>query len=187
MDNPAQELALKNAIQDHNQTLVDIATGKVTSSEITEITSAQYTNQIKLFLLAQARKELMRVVKLTEFLTKVEDMYEERVMENLDKLSLDSFPDIISTITSCLKRSDDIMQSVLKNDSLKSLTLINYNSNNDRFFLCAHNVYSLLNFDGYGSVCLVAPHTDISACAIYFYCTIVLTALREKNDWIICP
>ncbi len=131
MDNPAQELALKNAIQDHNQTLVDIATGKVTSSEITEITSAQYTNQIKLFLLAQARKELMRVVKLTEFLTKVEDMYEERVMENLDKLSLDSFPDIISTITSCLKRSDDIMQSVLKNDSLKSLTLINYNSNND--------------------------------------------------------
>ena len=62
-----------------------------------------------------------------------------------------------------------------------------YNSNDDRFFLCAHNVYSLLNFDGYGSVCLVAPHTDISACAIHFYRAIILTALREKNDWIICP
>ena len=49
------------------------------------------------------------------------------------------------------------------------------------------DIIPLLNFDGYGSVCLVAPHTDISACAIYFYCAIVLTALREKNDWIICP
>ncbi len=61
-----------------------------------------------------------------------------------------------------------------------------YNSNDDCFFIYANNVYTLLNFDGYGSFCLVAPHTDISACAIYFYCAIVLTALREKNRRIIC-
>ena len=51
------------------------------------------------------------------------------------------------------------------------------------FIMCT----PLLNFDGYGSFCLVAPHTDISACTINFYCAIVLTALREKNNRIICP
>ena len=57
-------------------------------------------------------------------------------------------------------------------------------------FMSAYDIslrYSLLNFNDYGSVCLVAPHTDISACAIYFYLAIVLTAFRKKNDWIICP
>ena len=61
-----------------------------------------------------------------------------------------------------------------------------YGSNDDCFFLCVHNEYSLFNLNGYGSVRLVAPHSDISACAIYFNCAIVLTALREKNGRIIC-
>ena len=87
--------------------------------------------QIKLFLLAEAKSNLKRICKLTSFLNKVEDKFEENVTELMDMnaLSLESYSDIIGTITSCLARSSDIVNRVIKDDTLTNLIFVNQTNN----------------------------------------------------------
>jgi len=115
---PDEELMKQIADGTYNDEVVDMLTEKNKS-----------VNQMKLFLLAQAKKELSRVIKLTAFLDKIEESYQTRVMEEIDMISLKEFPTIISTITSCLARSNSIVQKVLMDDSLTQLVIIDNSVN----------------------------------------------------------
>lgn len=101
--------------------------------DIKMLTSSKVQDQLKVFLVAQARNELNRVIKLTEFLDKLESSFMTKANQYMmdDSLTLKQYSDIISVITSLLSRSNDIIYGVLKDDSL--MTILNttiYSSDN---------------------------------------------------------
>lgn len=117
-------------VENNNDLMQRIADGSYTDEDARILTEeSKSVNQMKLFLLAQAKRELYRVIKLTEFMNRIEEKYQERVMEEIDNIPLKDFPTIISTISSCLSRSNDIVQRVLRDDSLKNLVIIDNSVN----------------------------------------------------------
>ena len=98
---------------------------------VAELTDNDSTkNQIRLFLLAQAKRELMRTVKLMNFLNKVEDAYEDKVDMMMNEMTLKQYQDVINTISVCLSRSNDIITSVLKDDTLANILIVNNDNSN---------------------------------------------------------
>lgn len=117
-----QSIAIQT-VKDNRALMETIATNGQTLDDIRALTSSKVTDQLKVFLVAQARNELMRVVKLTEFLDKLEASFMNKVDDAVmnDELSLKQFSEVISTITSLLGRSNEIITKVLKDDSLTTI------------------------------------------------------------------
>lgn len=85
------------------------------------------TNQAKMFLVAQAKNEMRRIVKLTTFLDSVED----RFMETANLL-MQEYPDnleivqsTIETLMKCINRSNDLITAIVKDDKLNSFVFQN--------------------------------------------------------------
>ena len=112
-------------MQKNRDMMNKIANDQQTLGDIKMLTSPKVTDQLKVFLVSQARRELARVVKLIDFLDKLESNYMTKVDEAMtnDELSLKEYSDTISVITSLLARSNEIISSVLKDDSL--MTILN--------------------------------------------------------------
>lgn len=113
-----------------------IANDSLSNSELVNYANPIITNnsenQIKLFLLAQAKRELKRVVALTDFMDKVELNYIKKVNSEMhdDNLDLKEYSGIINTITSLINRSANIIQSVIKDDSITKLIFIDNSTTN---------------------------------------------------------
>lgn len=116
---------------------VDELMEKVANGDINEDVSKSLVdknitlNQVKVFQLAQAKKELQRVIKLTRMLEKVENAYGDKLDKVLESghLGLADYGNIIGSINGMLSRSDKIISSVLKDDSLSNLVLIDNSTN----------------------------------------------------------
>lgn len=102
-----------------------IANNDQTFNDIKMLTSSKVTDQMKVFLVSQAKNELNRVIKLTTFLDALETSYINKVTGAIesDSLSLKNYGDIIETITECLNRSNTIISQIIKDDSL--MTILN--------------------------------------------------------------
>lgn len=100
-----------------------IANSEHSLDDIKNLTSSKVTDQLKVFLIAQARNELQRVIKLTQFLDRLESKFMNKVNSEMDAdaLTLRQYSDIISTITDLLSRSNGIISMVLKDDSLTTI------------------------------------------------------------------
>lgn len=113
--------------------MTTISNNEQSLDDIKNLTSSKVTDQLKVFLVSQARNELSRIVKLTKFLDKLESKFIDKVDKAMeeDALTLKQYNDVISIITDLLARSNDIVYKVLKDDSL--MTILNttiYTSNN---------------------------------------------------------
>lgn len=111
--------------------MTKIANDKQTLEDIKNLTSSKVTDQLKVFLVSQARNELMRVVKLTQFLDTLESKFMDQVNKSItdDSLTLKQYTDVITVITQLLARANDTISRVLRDDSL--MTILNttiYNS-----------------------------------------------------------
>lgn len=122
LSNEVTSLEMMKTISENSQSLEDIK----------NLTSSRVTDQLKVFLISQARNELSRVVKLTRFLDKLESNYMTKVDQAMEQgdLTLKQYSEVIELITSLLARSNDIIYKVLRDDSL--MTILNttiYTSN----------------------------------------------------------
>lgn len=113
--------------------MTTISNNEQSLDDIKNLTSSKVTDQLKVFLVSQARNELSRIVKLTKFLDKLESKFIDKVDKAMeeDALTLKQYNDVISIITDLLARSNEIVYKVLKDDSL--MTILNttiYTSNN---------------------------------------------------------
>lgn len=102
-----------------------LAEGQIHNQQIAELNGKDAENQSKLFLVAQARNELQRILRLTQFL----DNIEEKFMNAVNKQLIEQ-PDNINLImtamditTQSLKRSNELVYNVLKDDSLQTLVV----------------------------------------------------------------
>lgn len=114
-----------NLKTDNLEMMEVIAKNDQSLSDIKNLTSSKVTDQLKVFLISQARNELIRVVRLTRFLDKLEEKFMDKVDQKMinDELTLKQYNDVISTITGLLSRSNTIISQVLKDESL--MTILN--------------------------------------------------------------
>lgn len=95
------------------------------SLEGMEVNGEKLINKTKLFLVAQACSELNRVIKLTNFLDRLEDRFIETINDRLetnpDNLTL--ITGAMETITNALNRSNALITQVLKDDKLSSIII----------------------------------------------------------------
>lgn len=105
--------------------MTQIAKNEQSLEDIKNLTSSKVTDQLKVFLISQARNELSRVVKLTKFLDRLESEYMDKVENAIESgsLTLRQYSDTIGLITDLLSRSNDIIYKVLRDDSL--MTILN--------------------------------------------------------------
>lgn len=102
-----------------------LSQGKVHDTFLSDLNGKDVDNQFKLFLAAQARNELQRILRLTEFLDSIEQKFmatvNKKLVEQPDNINLlMSSMDIISQ---SLKRSQELVYNVLKDDSLQTLVV----------------------------------------------------------------
>lgn len=85
-------------------------------------TSNEAVNQFKLFLVAQAKNELRRIVKLTQYLDRVEDQFisvtTDLIYEYPDNMTIVS--ETMKALTACINRSNELISQVVSNEKLNS-------------------------------------------------------------------
>lgn len=100
----------------------------VASGDLSDINTKDIKNQLQAFLLVQAQNALMTNVKLTQTLDMLENKYNEKITQyiadNDDETAVTYLPIMIDTIAKCLERSSSVISSVLDNQEILNLTLI---------------------------------------------------------------
>ncbi len=109
---PLNEMRLLSNNQLHNESLSTL-NGKDTE------------NQAKLFLIAQARNELQRIVKMTEYLDRLENKFMNVVNKKLveQPTNLNLIMTAMDITQQSLKRSNELVNQILKDDTLQTLVL----------------------------------------------------------------
>ncbi len=130
MNNPNQSVTPSNpsspTLQSTNNIdlMKKIAENHQTLDDIQLLTSSKVTDQLKVFLVAQARNELQKIIQLTEFLDRLEHNLIQKVDQAItaDSLSLKQYSEVIELIKTLLERSNTIISEVLRDDSLTTIT-----------------------------------------------------------------
>lgn len=125
-----------NIVDNTNISLLDmsqIATGNMQS--ITNDTAVSTKSQLQIFLIAQAQRELTRVIKLTDMLDKLQNRYIDKATEYMNmhddaNSSVLYLPSMIDTISKCLDSSNKIISQVLGNDKIMNFQIVSDNSTN---------------------------------------------------------
>ena len=123
---------MKNALSTDNEKLYSplqemklLSQGKVHDPFLADLNGRDVDNQFKLFLAAQARNELQRIIRLTEFLDNIEQKFmttiNKKLVEQPDNINL--LMSSMDIITQSLKRSQELVYNVLKDDSLQTLVV----------------------------------------------------------------
>jgi len=117
---------MSDIIDTTNFTMKDIINNKLPNSNTLDTAK----NQMKIFFIASAKRELQRVIKLTETLDKLEEIYQQRALTFIeendnDEVTLMVIPNIIQTISNCLLRSNNIIRKVIDDEKLFNLLIVN--------------------------------------------------------------
>ena len=103
----------------------------VNNTPISQSMVADTQNQIRIFLIAQARSELEKVISITETLDKMQTMYQEKALQYMadhnDETALKYLPPMIETLTNCLENSYNIINRVVANEKIMTFQLIQNN------------------------------------------------------------
>lgn len=90
-----------------------------------EINGEKLVEKTKMFLIAQARNNLNRIIKLTSFMEKLEDSFINAVSnrleaepENIAMISM-----AMETISECLKDANETVTQVIKDDRLQNIII----------------------------------------------------------------
>ena len=107
----------------------DIANGDLPSQD----TANQVKTQLQLFVIAQAQRELKRVIRLTETLDIIQDRYEASIEDFVtsapDSQILDTLPYVIDTITKCLDSANSTITKVLGNEKIMNFQILSADNN----------------------------------------------------------
>jgi len=102
-----------------------LAQGKIHEPFLSDLNGKNVDNQAKLFLAAQARNELQRIIRLAEFLDNIEAKFmtavNKKLVEQPDNINL--IMTAMDMTTQSLKRSQELIYNVLKDDSLQTLVV----------------------------------------------------------------
>lgn len=105
----------------------DVIANKTFSQSLIDETK----DSVSIFLVAQARQELERIVKMTEFLDKAQAMYQDKALEfmamNNDPSALEYLPQMIENVSRSLERSYQLIKDVVNNEKIMNLSIVQNN------------------------------------------------------------
>lgn len=106
-----------------------IADGALSETELPDLIEREaIINRTKLFLVAQAKTELKRIVRLTRLLDTLEERYEQRLEVEQYHMELDEYQKAIRTINTCIDRSNKLIKSIVNDEELTSILIVNNQS-----------------------------------------------------------
>ena len=87
--------------------------------------------RVAICIVAQARRELERVLSLNKTLDIMQKKYEEKALEymtlNDDETALEYLPVMIEHLSKCLERSYDLIKEVVNNEKIMNISIIQNN------------------------------------------------------------
>lgn len=88
---------------------------------------------LKSALIMQARRELERVLKLTDMLDKIQEKYQDRVFDYInrhdDESAVNYLPRMIDVISQCLDRSQKMIHDIALDDKITNIMLVDASTN----------------------------------------------------------
>lgn len=90
-----------------------------------DINGDELIDRTKLFVVAYARNQLNRIIKLTNFLERLEDKFINAVSERIESEpeSLTMISMAMETISKCLEDANSVVFQVLKDDRLQNIII----------------------------------------------------------------
>lgn len=90
-----------------------------------DINGDELLDRTKLFVVAYARNQLNRIIKLTNFLERLEDKFIQAVTERIETEpeSLTMISMAMETISKCLEDANSVVFQVLKDDRLQNIII----------------------------------------------------------------
>ena len=90
-----------------------------------DINGDELIDRTKLFVVAYARNQLNRIIKLTNFLERLEDKFITAVSERIESEpeSLTMISMAMETISKCLEDANSVVFQVLKDDRLQNIII----------------------------------------------------------------
>lgn len=121
--------------------LLQIATSDDPKLIVDDLMAKDIPTQVRAFMLLKARNELLRIIRVSETLRKLEDTYMERVLADQDGMDVKSLAKSIETMANSLQRSMDMVNSVINDKELKLVVEQTSNVYNDnRTNVVSYNV-----------------------------------------------
>ena len=99
--------------------MLQIATSDDSQALSEELMSHDIPTQLRVFMLLKARNELLRIIRVSETLQKLEDTFMERALSDKDGMDVKSLSKAIETASESLQRSTDFVSSVMNDKELK--------------------------------------------------------------------
>lgn len=130
-------LELKDNIEDNKTKEIQIVDSEMTNMTLMkqladndlsmqiDINTEQLLDRTKLFLVAQARNSLNRIIKLTQMLERLEDKFISAINENIDdgKATIEMISLAMDTITKLLEDANSTVMQVLKDEKLQNIVI----------------------------------------------------------------
>lgn len=118
-------------VSSYAQNMMSIANNEIREMDIGSAEQAK--NQISMFLVAQAKNELYRIIKLTSFLEAVEAKYIDTATELMQQYpdNLTLVQNVLETIEKSINRSNELLTQVLKDEKLNTYVFNFHSSDKD--------------------------------------------------------
>jgi hypothetical protein len=119
----SEELAIKIGDSENSSMIMMKQLANNDLENPVDINGEQLMARTKLFVVAQARNSLNRIIKLTNFLEKLEDKFIEAVNNRIENEpeSITMLSMAMETISKCLADANETVSQVLKDDRLQSV------------------------------------------------------------------
>lgn len=100
-------------------TLLQLATSDTGSTLTDDLLSRDIPTQLRAFMLAKAKGDLVRVLKLSSALGDLEDTFIERAISEKDETSLKNLQKMIETTSGALDRTNEFIQTVMGDNGIQ--------------------------------------------------------------------
>lgn len=103
-------------------------------------------NQMKLFLISECKRELYKVVQYAKMLDVIEERFRERFINNINEVPDNQLPQLMQLMMGCIDRSNNLINSILKDEDVLNLLVIqNNNFNKDEVMSSSRLLTKLYN------------------------------------------
>lgn len=116
---PIEESLLDNQQRITDATLLQLATSDSSTTLVEDLLSKDIPTQLKAFMLAKAKGDLIRVIKLSSALGEMEDTFIERSLEDMHEAPLGNLQKMIETTSDALQRSTEMVERVMGDKEIK--------------------------------------------------------------------
>lgn len=101
-------------------------------------------NQMKLFLIAECKRELHKVVKYAEMLDVIETRFQDRFINNINEIPDNQLPQLMQLMMGCIDRSNNMINSILKDEEVLNLLIVQNNNFNKDELMSSSRLLSKL-------------------------------------------